>query len=239
MELSDTQHQMMGYDRSATMFAPDGHILQVEYAERTVRLGSTTIGMVCLDGAVIIACKGKKDELVVAESYDKIYEVDDHIMAGAAGIMSDARVLIDHLRVTAQQHKVTYDTPIDVESIIREASNIKQQYTQHPGVRPFGVSIMVAGKNNNKSRLYTSDITGNYLEYYATAIGENDEKIKEILRKKYKTDIKIEEGIKLAFLIFKEVIKDKYETQDFSVVYIKNSEDKLKRLKEIDIKKYR
>jgi proteasome alpha subunit len=239
MEIPDMQHQVMGYDRSATMFAPDGHILQVEYAEKTVRLGSASIGIKCNEGVVIVACKGKKDELIVSESSDKIYEIDEHIMASAAGILSDARVLIDQTRIIAQQHRVTYDSPIDVESVIREISDIKQQYTQHPGVRPFGVAVMIAGKSGEESRLYTSDITGNYFEYYAIAIGENDEKIRELLRKKYKKEIKIEEGIKLAFSIFKEVLGDRYNNQDFNVAYIRNDESKLKKLKESEIKKYR
>ncbi len=147
MEIPDMQHQVMGYDRSATMFSPDGHILQVEYAEKTVRLGSASIGIKTDKGVVIVADKGKKDELIVPESADKIYEIDEHIMASAAGIISDARILINQTRLIAQQHRVTYDSAIDIESIIREISDIKQQYTQHPGVRPFGVALMIAGYN--------------------------------------------------------------------------------------------
>lgn len=232
------QNQVMGYDRSATMFSPDGHILQVEYAEKTVRLGSASIGIKCSDGVVIVADKGKKDDLIVADSADKIYEIDEHIMASAAGILSDARILISHTRVIAQQHRVTYDSPVDVESIIREISDIKQQSTQHPGLRPFGVAIMIAGKNGNECKLYTSDITGNYFEYYAIAIGENDDKIKEILRKKYKKEIKIKEAIKLAMDIFKEVLGNKFDVSRFNVGYIENKEGKFRKLKKEEIREY-
>jgi len=225
------QHQVMGYDRSATMFSPDGHILQVEYAEKTVRLGSASIGIKCEDGVVIIADKGKKDELIVPESAQKIYEIDSHIMASAAGIISDARVLINQVRTSAQQHRVTYDSPIDAESVIRDISDIKQQYTQHPGVRPFGVAVMVAGRNESECNLYTSDITGNYFEYTAIAIGENDDKLNEELRKKARKDIKIEEGIKLGLEIFKNVLGEKFDIQRFDIAYIKNTEGKFKREK--------
>jgi len=225
------QHQVMGYDRSATMFSPDGHILQVEYAEKTVRLGSASIGIKCEDGVVIIADKGKKDELIVPESAQKIYEIDSHIMASAAGIISDARVLINQVRTSAQQHRVTYDSPIDAESVIRDISDIKQQYTQHPGVRPFGVAVMVAGRNESECNLYTSDITGNYFEYTAIAIGENDDKLNEELRKKARKDIKIEEGIKLGLEIFREIMKERFDIQRFDIAYIKNDEGKLKRVK--------
>jgi len=238
MEIPDMQHQVMGYDRSATMFSPDGHILQVEYAEKTVRLGTASVGINCADGVVIVADRGKKDELIIKESADKIYEVDNHIMASPAGILSDARILINQLRVLAQQHRVTYDSPIDVESTIREISDIQQQYTQHPGVRPFGVALIIAGRNKSDSKLYTSDITGNYFEYNAVAIGENDNRIKELLRKKYKKEMKVEEAITLSLDIFKEILGEKFSLDRFNVGYIKKDEDKITRVNGEQLKKY-
>ncbi|MDD5192449.1 MAG: archaeal proteasome endopeptidase complex subunit alpha [Candidatus Nanoarchaeia archaeon] len=238
MEIPDMQHQLMGYDRSATMFSPDGHILQVEYAEKTVRLGSASIGMLCKDGVVIIADKGFKDELIVQKSAEKIYEIDEHIIASAAGILSDARILINQTRLIAQQHRVTYDSPIEVESVIREIADIQQQFTQYPGARPFGVALMIAGKNGDDFKLYTSDITGNYFEYKSVAIGENDEKIKEDLRKRHKKENTIEENIKLGFDIFKKVLGNKFDASRFNVAYV-GKEGKLKRLTEKEIEKYK
>ena len=231
------QHQVMGYDRSATMFSPDGHILQVEYAEKTVRLGTASIGINCQDGVIIVADKGIKDELIVKDSADKIYEIDEHLMASGAGILSDARILVNQTRLIAQQHRVTYDSPIDVESIIREVSDIKQQYTQHPGVRPFGVSLIIAGKSGNKTKLYTSDITGNYFEYNAVAIGKNDEKIKDELRNQYKPEIKTEEAIQLALKIFRDTLKENFNIDRFNVSIIKNSEKKLKKFTPEEVRK--
>ncbi len=238
MEIPDMQHQVMGYDRSATMFSPDGHILQVEYAEKTVKLGAASIGINCSDGVVIISDRGQKDILIIVDSTDKINEIDSHIMASAAGILSDARLLINHIRVTAQQHRIVYDSPIDVESIIKEVGDIKQQYTQHPGIRPFGVSLMIAGLSGKENKLYTSEITGSYFEYNAAVIGENDEKIKEILRKEYKKDIKIEEAIKLSLKIFKKILGDRFNISRFDVGYIKTDEGKLKKLKREEIERY-
>src|SRR3989338_5396534 len=106
--------QKMGYDRSITMFSPDGRLLQVEYAKKTVRQGSTAIGIVCRDGVVFVADKRIVGKLVVPESVEKMFPIDSHIVATAAGIISDARVLVERAQVRAQQHHVTYDSGIDV-----------------------------------------------------------------------------------------------------------------------------
>ena len=219
--MMDMQNQAMGYERAATMFSPEGHLLQVEYAEKTIRLGSASVGIRCSDGVFILADKRIKDKLIVNESASKIYEVDSHVFSSFAGIMSDARVLIEKVQVLAQQHKMTYDSNIEPELVIKEVANTKQQFTQYGGARPYGVSLMVAGLNDDKPELYTSDVTGNYFSYHANAIGENDEKIKEKLREKFKETLDLKKGIKLALEIFEEIKEDKFDIEGFELIYIK------------------
>ena len=233
---TEIQHQAMGYDRTATMFSPEGLLLQVEYAEKTVRLGSSSIGMVCSDGVFIIADKRIEDKLIVKKSTNKIYEIDFHMIASVAGIIADARVLIERAQILSQQHRVTYDSPIEPELVIKDISNIKQQFTQYGGARPFGVSLMVAGLNGNKPELYTSDITGNYLSYNAHAIGENDEKIKDKLREKYREGLTMKQGVKLALEIFEEIQEKKFNLNKFELVYIPKDKEKLERLEGEEIK---
>jgi len=228
--MDDIQHQQMGYDRAATMFAPDGHILQVEYAEKTIRLGSASVGIVCGDAVVIVSDRRKRDNLVVEESANKINEIDEHIICVSAGISSDARVLIDKARVLAQQHRITYDSAPSTESIVRDIADVKQQFTQYGGARPFGVSMMFAGING-EAVLYTTDITGNYLKYYANAVGENDEKIRRLLREKYKKGLSWNEGLKLVLDVFREVQGDDFDVERFDAGVLSKVDGKVEILK--------
>ncbi len=232
----DMHNQAMGYDRTSTMFSPEGHLLQVEYAEKTVRLGSPSIGMVCSDGIFIIADRRTDDKLIVKNSANKIYEIDSHVIASVAGIVSDARVLIERAQLLSQQHRVTYDSPIEPELIIKEVANMKQQFTQYGGARPFGVSMMLAGINSNKPEIYTSDVTGNYFSYYANAIGEGDEKIREELREKYRHNMTIKQGVKLALEILEKVQENKFSLRRCELAYVNKDDMKLKRLEGENIK---
>ena len=224
------QHQVMGYDRTSAIFSPDGHLLQVEYAEKTVRLGSSSIGLIASDGVVIVADRRIKDKLMIPESSVKIYEIDSHIAGTAAGILSDARILMEKAQLLAQQHRVTYDSSVDTESLVKELANIKQTFTQYGGARPFGVALMLAGIDpDERKNLFVTDVTGNYFGYKATAIGENDDKIKDMLVKDYKESLSIEAGIKLSLSIFKQVLGKNFDINRFEAAYI----DKNKRFEKL------
>ena len=97
---------------------------------------------------------------------------------------------------------------------------------------------IIAGLSGEKPKLFVTDVTGNYFGYKANAIGENDEKIREMLREDYKEGINIEEGIKLGLKIFKKILGKNFDLGRFDVGYVSVSEKKLKRLKEEDLKKY-
>lgn len=235
----EMQHKVMGYDRATTMFSPDGRILQVEYAEKTVRLGSASIGITCSDGVLIVSDKRLEDPLLLPEASIKIWEVDEHIIATAAGVLSDARILLEHSQVIAQQHRVTYDQPIDTESVIKDIANIQQSATQYAGTRPFGIAVMLIGINrDDKCKLYVSDVTGNYLGYKASAIGENDEKIKDLLQVGYKENNNIEQGIKLALNIFKKVLGKNFDIKRFEAAFVNKDNKKVKRFYSDQLSKY-
>lgn len=225
------QHQMMGYDRAITMFSPDGRLLQVEYAKKTVRQGSTAIGMVCKDAVLIVADKRIVDKLIVAESIEKIFKIDDHIMATASGILSDARVLIDRAQVKAQQNTVSYDMPIDTITIVKDIAALKQICTQSGGLRPFGVSLLVAGVDNSGLKLYETDPTGIFFEYKAAVIGEGEPEIEETLNKEYRENISVDDGLKLAINAMSKVINLKSDDNRIDAAYINSKEKIMHRIK--------
>lgn len=230
-------HQMMGYDRAITMFSPDGRLLQVEYAKKTVRQGSTAIGIVCSDGIILVTDKRIVDSLIVPESVEKIFQIDDHIIAAASGILSDARVLIERAQLKAQQHRVTFDTPIDTITVVKDICNLKQICTQSGGLRPFGVGIIVAGIDNGKPALFVTDPTGIFFQYRAAAIGEGEVEIEEILQKQYKETMTIEEALKTSIKALVKVLDDNFNAERIDCVYITKEELKFRRVSKTKIEK--
>ncbi|MBT7902871.1 archaeal proteasome endopeptidase complex subunit alpha [Candidatus Woesearchaeota archaeon] len=231
-------HQMMGYDRAITMFSPDGRLLQVEYAKKTVKQGSTAIGMICNDGVLLVTDKRIVDPLVVADAVEKIFQIDAHVGATASGILSDARVLVERAQLKAQQHRVTYDSPIDILSIVKNMCDLKQICTQSGGLRPFGVSLLVAGIDpTGKPKLFETDPTGTFWEYYAVTIGEGEEGIQEILHKDYKKTLSVEQGLQLAIKAMKKVLDDNFNSDRLDAAFIKIADRKFTKFTKKELEK--
>lgn len=56
-----------------------------------------------------------------------------NILAGLAGITSDANSLVNFARNSAQRHLFTYDEDIPVEMLVQRLCDMKQGYTQFGG----------------------------------------------------------------------------------------------------------
>jgi len=185
------------YDRAITVFSPDGRLFQVEYAMELVNRGATILGIQSPEGLVL----GSEENIEVLEEAGyswKIFRVDDHIGAAIVGLSSDARILIDQARIYAQSNKLTYDEPIDVEVVTKRICDIQQMYTQHAGVRPFGVSIIFGGVDKTGTRVFGTHPSGTYRGYKATALGAGRETVVPILKEEYREDLTLENSIKLA-----------------------------------------
>lgn len=105
------------YDRGVNTFSPEGRLFQVEYAIEAIKLGSTAIGLQTKKGSVLAVEKRLTSPLLEPSSVEKIAEIDVHVGAAMSGLVADARTLVDHARVEAQNHRFTYDEPIGVEAL--------------------------------------------------------------------------------------------------------------------------
>ena len=228
----------MGYDRSITMFSPDGRLLQVEYAKKTVKQGSSALGITCKDGVVLVANKRVSSKLMVPEAIEKTFRIDDHIAVSAAGIISDARVLVDRAQLKAQQHFVTYNGKIDILSIIKDICDLKQICTQSAGLRPFGVSLLVAGvEEDGTIKLFVTEPYGLYFQYRAAAVGEGDVEIEQILQKKWKSTISVNDAVKLGVGAMKDTLKGDFDVNTCDVTIIRTEGKKAQCLSADQIKK--
>merc|ERR1712217_704400 len=104
----------------------------------------------------------------------------------------------------AEQYRSTYREIIPMSQMVREEAAVMQEFTQSGGVRPFGISLMMAGYDDNGPLLYQVDPSGTYFGWKASAIGKNKTSMKSFLEKRYSEDLDIDDAIHTAILTLKE-----------------------------------
>ncbi len=186
-----------GYDMTPTMYSPDGRIYQVEYAIETVKRGTLAIG-VCTKQGVIMAVEEKPRTLQTTNLTQKIFQVDYHIGVAAAGYIPDARVQVDNARFFSQGNRMTYDESVEVATVAKHLADQSHQFTQYSGVRPNGVSLIIAGIDQKGESIYVTDPSGTYVQYAAIAIGAGSDEVNEFLEKYYNSEMSLDDAAALA-----------------------------------------
>ena len=218
-----------------TQFSPEGRLFQVEYAIEAVRRGTTAI--VCRNkNSVIFAVEKKSSDLQISHGSEKIFKIDDHIGVAIAGLTADARVLIDRARVQAQINLLSYDEKISVKDATLNICEYKQAFTQNAGVRPFGVSFLIAGIDDlNGPLIYLTDPSGAMWGYKAFAIGSGATDARSYLEEHYKDDISDDDLKILPLKALKELMGDSLNKSTCDVAFILK-EDKMFKLLDLEEK---
>jgi proteasome alpha subunit len=227
------------YDRAITVFSPDGRLFQVEYALETVNRGATILGLTCSEGVVLGAEEKLESKLQDQNFIWKIFEVDEHLGAVVVGLGSDARILIDQARIYAQSNRLMYDEHIDVEVVAKRVGDIKQLYTQHAGVRPFGVSIIFGGVDKTGNRLFVTDPSGSIRGWKAVAVGIGRETTENILKSEYKEDMNLDAATKLTIKALVKAQEARGEQPRVKIVVIPTATKKMRMLSDEEIEKHR
>ena len=162
-------------------------------------------------------------------------------------VLIDARTLLDHARVEAQNHRFTYDEvsehilrlhgefyadnfyqPIGVEAVVNSLCDLALAFGEAADKdkkekkmsRPFGVSILLAGYDENGARLFFSDPSGTYVQYKAKAIGAGSEGAQSTLQDKYRDDFTLRQAEDLALEVLKQVMEEKIGHENIEIASV-------------------
>ena len=227
-----------GYDRSLTMFSPEGRLYQVEYALEAVRRGTLCIGLKSATGSALITRK-KYQELMDPATIQKIFRMDEHIGCSISGLHADSRILVDYARVQCQVHRLTYSEPVRIKTITRKLADIKQQYTQHGGVRPFGSALLIIGVDpDGIPRVMTTSPSGTYWAWKGTSMGRNADAAREKLNEELTQEMSLDEIIKLGIKVLKEATDEEIEDENLQIAKVSAEDRKFVELSAEEIKQY-
>lgn len=193
------------YSFSLTTFSPSGKLVQIEHALATVAQGATSLGIKASNAVVIATEKRPPSPLVDGSALEKVALVCPNIGIVYAGMGPDFRVLLAKARKSAQAYWKVYGEYPTTKVLVQEIATVMQDATQQGGVRPYGVSLLVAGFDEARGpSLFQVDPSGSYFMWKASAIGKNMTNAKTFLEKRYSEDISLEDAIHTAILTLKE-----------------------------------
>ncbi|AMD20559.1 HDL185Cp [Eremothecium sinecaudum] len=172
-----------GYDLSNSVFSPDGRNFQVEYAVKAVENGATSIGIKCKDGVVFAVEKLITSKLLVPQKNKKIQTIDKHIGCVYSGLMPDGRHLVNVGRQEAANFRKFYRQPIMVSAFADRVGQYVQAHTLYNSVRPFGITAIFGGVDDDGAHLYMLEPSGAYWGYKGAATGKGRQSAKAELEK--------------------------------------------------------
>lgn len=211
------------YDRGVNTFSPEGRLFQVEYAIEAIKLGSTAIAIRTSEGVVLAVEKRATSPLMDASSLEKIAEVDAHVGCAVSGLTADAWTMVEHGRAECQNHYFTYNEPMPVLSCTTSLCELAMSFAgdgEKRMSRPFGVALLVAGKDEDGYHLVHTDPSGTAVSYKAKAIGSGSEGAQTALQEEYRDDLTLKEAETLALKTLKAVMEEKINVKNVDMARV-------------------
>ena len=177
-----------GYDRLLTIFSPDGHLYQLEYAFKSVSaVGITSVGVKGANCCVVATQRKIKDKLIDPKSVTNIFKLTPKIGCVLTGPLADCRSVMVRARQEATEFEYKYGYPIPCSYLAKRMADLAQQSTQYAGRRSMAVvSILCSVDPEDGPQLFRVDLAGSFFGYQACAAGTKEQEASSLFEKKVK-----------------------------------------------------
>lgn len=171
--------------------------------DKTLKTGTTTVGLICKDAVVIAAeKKATMGYLIESKEAQKVHKLDDHIGLTIAGSVGDAQAIVRILKAQFKLYKLDRG-PITVRAAATLLSNILHGSKYFPYLNMF----LLAGYDSTGAHIYSVDPVGGYSDkdkFYST--GSGSPFVYGVLEADFKENMTPDDAIRLALKAIKAAI---------------------------------
>ena len=161
--------------------------------ERALK-GTTTVG-IRSNKAVILAAdkRATAGNFIVHKRVNKVLKVSDYLAITTAGLVADAQVLVELMRVHLKEYEYTFGRRMSVRAAATYLSNILHSARLYPYI----VQLLVGGYDT-APRLYSLDWYGTVAEETFLVTGSGSPMAVGVIEAEYREDLDVEDLVKLA-----------------------------------------
>ena len=187
-----------------------------ENLEKSIKKGTTTIGIVCKDGIVLAADKRASAGYLVADSdVDKIHKVTPYMAITMAGVVSDAQLITKLAQAELRLKQIRNQKEPTVKEVANLIGNILYQNIRKMSMVQGIVTFLLGGKDKHGFSLYELGVDGSVTKAGKfNSTGSGSYLAIGVLQTLFKEDMTIKEGIELATKAINTAIQRDLATGD-------------------------
>ncbi len=173
--------------------------------------GTTTIGLTCSDGVVLVADKRASwGTFIASKQARKTFKINNTVGATVAGSVGDAEALMRLIQAEAALYEMNNREKMSAKAVASLMANI----LQGSKVFPYLVQLIIGGYESGKSALYTLDPIGGLIEEKMAASGSGSPMAYGVLEQRYSENRTVKENIPVALRALQSAMQRDCATGD-------------------------
>ncbi len=173
-----------------------------ELKKSILKTGTTVLGIVCKDGVVMAADRQvTAGNMVMLKNKRKVNQLNDYLVISWTGGLADAQRLTKIINAELKLKELKSRSRPTVKQAANLVCSVTYNSIRQPSMIPNIVGTLIAGFNEDgTTELYTIEPAGSVerVEDYDANFGSGMPYVLGLLERHYKSELTVEEGVKLA-----------------------------------------
>lgn len=196
--------------------------------------GTTTVGITCKDGVVFASeQRATMGSLIAHKNTQKIFKIDNHIVATIAGSVGDAQSLMKYISAEVSLYQLRNNIQMSIDSAATLTSNILHSAR----FAPYLVQTLLGGVDSKGPKIYSIDPSGGLIPDNFISTGSGSVFAYGVLEDRYSDNLTVDEGIDVAIRAIKSAMERDTYSGNGILVSIVTSDNGYKALTKEEIQK--